>query len=57
MFKGTTIIAVKHKGKIAFAGDGQVTFSNSVIMKHGAKKLRRVYKDKILQNDDIKILD
>jgi len=48
MFKGTTIISVKHGGKIAFAGDGQVTFSNSVILKHGANKLRRLYKDKIL---------
>ena len=48
MFKGTTIIAVKHKDKIAFAGDGQVTFSNSIIIKHGAKKLRRLYNNKIL---------
>lgn len=48
MIKGTTIIGVKHNGNIALGADGQVTFANSVILKHGAKKLRRLYKDKIL---------
>lgn len=48
MFKGTTIIAVKHGGKIAFAADGQVTFSQSVVLKHKAKKLRRLYNDQIV---------
>ncbi|MCK5124992.1 MAG: ATP-dependent protease subunit HslV [candidate division Zixibacteria bacterium] len=43
----TTIIAVKHKGKVAMAGDGQVTFGQTV-MKGSAKKLRRMYNDQIL---------
>ena len=44
---GTTIIAVRHKGRIAMAGDGQVTLGNTV-MKHGARKVRRLYKDQII---------
>jgi ATP-dependent HslUV protease, peptidase subunit HslV len=44
---GTTIIAVRHKGKVAMAGDGQVTLGTTV-MKHGAKKVRRLYKDSVL---------
>ncbi|MCS7199484.1 MAG: ATP-dependent protease subunit HslV [Caldimicrobium sp.] len=47
MFKGTTIIAVKREGKIAMAGDGQVTFGNTVL-KHGAKKIRKLYKGQVL---------
>ena len=37
-FRGTTICAVKKDGKIAIAGDGQVTMQNSVIFKGNAKK-------------------
>lgn len=48
MFKATTIVAVKIGGKAAIAGDGQVTFGESTIMKHTAKKVRRIYNDKIL---------
>ncbi len=44
---GTTIIAVRHRGKIAVAGDGQVTMGNTV-MKHGARKVRKIYKDQIV---------
>lgn len=44
---GTTILAVSHKGKIAVAGDGQVTLDNHVV-KHQAKKVRRIYNDKII---------
>jgi len=44
---GTTIIAVRHRGKMAVAGDGQVTMGNTV-MKHGARKVRRLYKDQII---------
>jgi len=44
---GTTIIAVRHKGRIAMAGDGQVTLGNTVV-KHGARKVRRLYKDQII---------
>lgn len=47
MFKGTTILCVRHKGKAAVAGDGQVTFSDT-IMKHGARKVRRLYNDTII---------
>jgi len=46
-FHGTTILAVRHKGKAAVAGDGQVTLNNNVI-KHKAKKVRRIYNDKII---------
>lgn len=46
--RGTTIVAVKKNGKTVIAGDGQVTFGESTIMKHGAKKVRRIYKDKIV---------
>jgi ATP-dependent HslUV protease subunit HslV len=46
-FHGTTILAVKHKGKIAVAGDGQVTL-NANIVKHQAKKVRRIYNNKII---------
>lgn len=49
MFLGTTIVAVRrNKGKIAVAGDGQVTLGDKTIVKHGAKKLRRLYRDKII---------
>lgn len=48
MFHATTIVAVKKDGKVALAGDGQVTFGNSVIMKHKARKVRRLYNDRVL---------
>jgi ATP-dependent HslUV protease, peptidase subunit HslV len=44
---GTTIVAVKRDGKIAIAGDGQVTLENT-IMKSTARKVRRLYEDQIL---------
>src|SRR6187397_2892811 len=43
----TTIICVRRKNKVALAGDGQVTLGDTVI-KHGAKKIRRLYNEKIL---------
>ena len=43
----TTIICVRKDGKVALAGDGQVTLGDTVI-KHGAKKIRRLYNDKII---------
>jgi ATP-dependent HslUV protease subunit HslV len=43
----TTIICVRSKGKVAIASDGQVTLGDTVI-KHGAKKIRRLYNEKIL---------
>lgn len=46
-FHGTTILAVRHNGVLAIAGDGQVTFNNTVV-KHRARKVRRVYEDRII---------
>ena len=46
-FHGTTILAIRHKGKVAVAGDGQVTLKDTVI-KHHAKKVRKIYQDKII---------
>ncbi|MBE5780600.1 MAG: ATP-dependent protease subunit HslV [Clostridiales bacterium] len=48
MFTGTTIVAVKRNGVCAIAGDGQVTMGQSTVMKNGAKKVRRLYKDKVV---------
>lgn len=48
MFHGTTIVAVKRDGKGAIAGDGQVTFNQSTIIKATAKKIRRLYGGKVL---------
>lgn len=47
MFKGTTIICVRKKDKVAMGGDGQVTFGQTVL-KHNAKKVRKMYHDKVL---------
>ena len=46
--RGTTIIAVQKDGKCAVAGDGQVTMNNANIMKATAKKVRRLYHDKVV---------
>jgi ATP-dependent HslUV protease, peptidase subunit HslV len=43
----TTILAVRHQGRTVLAGDGQVTLGNTVI-KHGARKIRRLYNETIL---------
>lgn len=48
MFKGTTICAIKKDGKIAVAGDGQVTMQNAVIFKGNAKKVRRIYNNSVV---------
>lgn len=48
MFHATTIIAVKKGEELALAGDGQVTFGQNTIMKHQAKKVRRLYKGRVL---------
>jgi len=47
-FHATTICAVRINGKGAIAGDGQVTFGNSMVMKHSAKKVRRLYRGQVL---------
>lgn len=44
---GTTILAIRRGGKVVLAGDGQVTLNNTVI-KHHARKVRRIYNDRIL---------
>lgn len=44
---GTTILAVRRGGRVVLAGDGQVTLKDSVI-KHQARKVRRIYNDQIL---------
>ncbi len=46
-YHGTTILAVRRNGKIAVAGDGQVTLNDTVI-KHRARKVRRIYNDSIV---------
>jgi len=43
----TTIIAISHKGQVALGGDGQVTFDKT-IMKHNARKIRRMHDGKIV---------
>ncbi|NLK00765.1 MAG: ATP-dependent protease subunit HslV [Clostridia bacterium] len=49
MFYGTTIIGVSKDGHMALAGDGQVTLgSNHTIMKHNAKKIRKLYNNRVV---------
>ena len=45
--RGTTIIAVRHNGRVVMGGDGQVSVG-STIMKHSANKVRRMYGDKVI---------
>ena len=47
-FHATTIVAVRQKGKTAIAGDGQVTFGQSTVMKSTARKVRRLYHGKVV---------
>ncbi len=47
-FHATTIFAIRHQGKGAMAGDGQVTFGNAVVMKHTARKIRKLFHGKVL---------
>lgn len=47
-FRGTTICGVKRDGHIAIAGDGQVTMGESVIFKGNARKVRRIYNDRVV---------
>jgi ATP-dependent HslUV protease subunit HslV len=48
MFHATTILAVKQGNKVAMAGDGQVTFGENTIMKHKARKVRRLFHGQVL---------
>lgn len=47
-FHATTIFAVQHNGQCAMSGDGQVTFGNAVVMKHTAKKVRKLFNGKVI---------
>lgn len=44
----TTIFAIRHQGQCAMSGDGQVTLGNAVVMKHKARKVRKLYHGKVL---------
>ena len=46
-FRGTTIVSARRDGKVALGGDGQVTLGN-VVVKASARKVRRLYHDRIL---------
>ena len=47
MVHATTILAVRHRDRAVLAGDGQVTLGQTIV-KHGARKIRRLYNDQIL---------
>ena len=47
MMHSTTILAVRHRDRAVLAGDGQVTFGQTIV-KQGARKIRRLYNDRIL---------
>jgi ATP-dependent HslUV protease subunit HslV len=47
VIRATTILAVRHQDRTVLAGDGQVTLGNTVV-KHGARKIRRLYNESIL---------
>jgi len=47
MFRGTTILCIRRDGKVAIGGDGQITMGNTVL-KHNARKIRRMYGEKVL---------
>lgn len=48
MFHATTIVAVKKGNQVAMAGDGQVTFGQATVMKHSARKVRRLFHGQVL---------
>ncbi|MEK7709639.1 MAG: ATP-dependent protease subunit HslV [candidate division NC10 bacterium] len=45
--RGTTVVCVRHKGKVALAGDGQVSIGPTIV-KAGARKVRKIYHDRVL---------
>jgi ATP-dependent HslUV protease subunit HslV len=47
MIHSTTVLAVRHRDRVAMAGDGQVTLGQTIV-KHKASKIRRLYNDRIL---------
>ena len=46
-FHGTTILSVRHRGRVVVGGDGQVTLGQT-ILKHNARKIRRIYQERVL---------
>jgi len=46
--RGTTILSIRREGKVVVGGDGQVTMGQAVVMKANARKVRRLYKDKVI---------
>ena len=46
-FHGTTVLAVRHRGRVAVGGDGQVTLGNTVV-KAGARKVRKLYNGRVV---------
>src|SRR5439155_515972 len=46
-FLATTVVAVRHRGQVALAGDGQVSIGNTIV-KASAKKVRKLYQDRVL---------
>lgn len=45
--RSTTVVAIRHRGKVVVAADGQVTLGNT-IMKHNARKIRRLYNHRVI---------
>ena len=45
---GTTIVSIRRYGKVVIGGDGQVTLGNAIVMKSNARKIRRLYQEKVL---------
>jgi len=46
-FEATTVVSVRHRGRVAIGADGQVSLGQT-ILKHGARKVRKVYHDRVL---------
>ncbi len=47
IIRSTTVLSIRHKGKVVMAGDGQVSFGD-IVVKHTAKKVRKLHNDKVL---------
>ena len=47
-FRGTTILSCRRGNKVVIGGDGQVTMGDSIVLKGNARKVRRLYNDKVL---------
>lgn len=45
--RGTTVVSVRHKGRVAMGGDGQVSIGETIV-KHNSKKVRRMYNDRVI---------